>query len=198
MKKRMWANRKQSISQNIAPIVHPTGQSDGIIEHTFYNFEAPDFVVDALQKGKVRNSADLSLIVSEILKEEGTDIEEPTLVELDDDGCEIRSKVSDSAWRNPTGEFAQDAFIACHIKKWSTRTQKARWNKVINEMRSVYGEDIKVRRAWVQHIIDWAKKKNEGRYATAISMDNLITALDNSNYERFKKIYYQKHREESV
>ena len=197
MEKRLWPSKKQSSrNQNTAPIVHSAGQSGAENGQTSYNFEAPDFVVEALQKGKVRNSADLSMIVAEILKEEGTDIEEPTLVELDDDGCEVRAKVSDSAWRNPTGEFAQDAFIACHIKKWGTRVQKARWNRVISEMRSVYGEEIKVRRAWVQHIIQWAKQKNEGRYAVAITMDNLITALDNSNYEHFKKIYYQKHREE--
>jgi hypothetical protein len=171
-------------------------QNDSKIERMCDNYPAPDFLVETLRAQNVKNAADLYRIVEESVGLPESETEEPILVDLDDDGNEVKSKSADSAWRRPSGEFAGDAFSACHIKQWSSKKQKSRWQKVMTEMRSVYGEEIKVRRAWVQTIIAWAKRKNEGRYAVAITMDNLISAMDNSGYEAFKKQYFEQHREE--
>jgi len=156
----------------------------------------PDFLLKSLQAQKERSSVDLYQIVENVLGELEGENKEPVLVDLDEDGFEIRNKATDYAWQKPTGEFAEEAFIACHIKKWGSRKQKSRWTRIMTEMRSVYGEEIKIRRAWIQTIIAWAKRKNEGRYAVAITMDNLISAVDNSGYEAFKKQYFEQHREE--
>ena len=193
MQKRMWISKKQSY-RNLHP---PVKKSEpGKIEQMYNNHTAPEFLVKSLQAQKAKNPGDLSQIVETVLGELEGENEEPVLVDLDEDGFEVRNKVTDYAWQKPTGEFAEEAFIACHIKKWGSRKQKARWNKIVTEMRSVYGEEIKVRRAWIQNIIAWAKRKNEGRYAVAITMDNLISAVDNSGYEAFKKQYFEQHREE--
>ena len=189
MRRRMWISKRQSYRN-----LHPAITAAPKPSHSA--FPAPDFLIDALRAQNVKAASDLCQLVESVLGSTESEIEEPTLVDLDDDGFEIRSKSADSAWRRPSGEFAVEAFIACHIKNWSTKKQKACWNKVITAMRSVYGEEIKVRRAWIQTIIAWAKRKNEGRYAVAITMDNLISAMDNSGYETFKKEYFAHNREE--
>ena len=191
MRRRMWISKRQSYRNLHPAMTAPIGAASDLSA-----FPAPDFLIKSLRAQNAKASSDLFQVVDCVLASDESDIEEPTLVDLDNDGFEVKSKSTDAAWQKPSGEFAEEAFNACHIKKWSTKKQKSRWQKVMTEMRSVYGDEIKVRRAWVQTIIAWAKRKNEGRYAVAITMDNLISAMDNSGYEAFKKQYFEQHREE--
>ena len=42
-------------------------------------------------------------------------------------------------------------------------------------------------------MIGWAGNKNAGRYAIAVSIDNLMSAIENdTNYEDFKRQYFKK------
>jgi hypothetical protein len=61
------------------------------------------------------------------------------------------------------------------------------------ELFSKYGQTIKIRRAWIKTIIEWARKENSGRFVIAITMNDLISGINNdTNYEEFKKQYFQK------
>ena len=93
----------------------------------------------------------------------------------------------------PKGEFTPDAFTACHIKYWGRKPQKSRWNKIITGLYTQYGQEVKIRREWIVNLIHWAHSKNAGRYAIAVSIDNLMSAIENdTNYEDFKRQYFKK------
>ena len=146
----------------------------------------PDFLKNPTKKQPVMND-----LFSVLADDSAT--EEPTLVDIDEYGNEIAGSKGIPAWKLPKGEFCQEAFDACHIKHWGTKQQRSRWTKIISEMFSAYGQEIKIRRAWIASLIDWAKQKNAGRIVTVIQIDGLMTAIQNDSlYEEFKAKYFKK------
>ena len=183
IKKQMHAPRKGITSAT--PTVRGGGQLDVETVQVDPN-KALEFMPDFL-KDQVE-ATHFGLFAEETVVDE-----EPAYADIDEYGNEVARDGHTPAWKMPKGEFTQAAFDACHIKYWGNQKQKSRWGKIQTELFSKYGQEVKIRRAWITREIEWAKEKNLGRHVVAIIIDSLMSAIGNDTlYEEFKMKYFQK------
>jgi hypothetical protein len=180
MKKRMYISH-----HNLHPTVHTTGQLEVETVQVDPN-KAVEFIPDFLKDH-------VEVTPFNLFPEETAVEEEPAYTDIDEYGNEVAKDGHTPAWKMPKGEFTQEAFDACHIKLWGNQNQKSRWGKIQTELFSKYGQEVKIRRAWITEEIKWAKEKNLGRHVVAIIIDSLMSAIGNDTlYEEFKMKYFQK------
>ena len=180
MKKRMYISHR-----NLHPTVQTTGQL-GVETVQGDPNKAVEFIPDFLKDH-------VEVTPFNLFPEETTIEEEPAYADIDEYGNEVTADGHTPAWKMPKGEFTQEAFDACHIKYWGNQKQKSRWGKIQTELFSKYGQEVKIRRAWITENIKWAKEKNLGRHVVAIIIDSLMSAIGNDTlYEEFKMKYFQK------
>jgi hypothetical protein len=189
MQKRMYMPRRS----NSTP--QKTFQGGGQLNETTGQFQGEPEIDPMLlfaqnyANGVAVPEVDMSFLV----QEEEIVEEEPSYANIDEYGNEVATDGHTPAWKLPKGEFTQEVFDACHIKYWGTREQKSGWRKIQSELFSKYGQEIKIRRAWVVAMISWANIKNEGRYVTVIHVDRVISAINNdTQYQQFKTKYFEK------